>query len=51
MSRVDGFDSDARARIDDIVVSAVEQGQVPGVVAAVARGETIHVATGGSMVG
>ncbi len=49
MSGAGGFDRDVLARIDDIVVSAVEHGQVPGVVAAVARGETVHVTTAGSM--
>jgi hypothetical protein len=31
------------------VATAVEQDQVPGVVAAVARGGVVHVATAGSM--
>jgi CubicO group peptidase (beta-lactamase class C family) len=38
------------SRIDQIVERAVEQGQVPGVVAAVARGETMQVATAGVLV-
>jgi CubicO group peptidase (beta-lactamase class C family) len=37
------------ARIDQIVAGAVEQGQAPGVVAAVARGDQVHVATAGVM--
>jgi CubicO group peptidase (beta-lactamase class C family) len=37
------------ARINEIVENAVEQGQVPGVVAAVARGHKLHVATAGVM--
>lgn len=37
------------ACIDEIVESAVEQGQAPGVVAAVARGDRVHVATAGVM--
>jgi CubicO group peptidase (beta-lactamase class C family) len=37
------------ARIDEIVEGAVEQGQAPGVVAAVARGDRVHVATAGVM--
>ncbi len=45
----DGFDDHALARIDEIAEAAVEQGQVPGVVAAVARGDTVHVATAGVM--
>jgi len=49
MSSGDGFEGEALGRIDDIVGRAVEQGQVPGVVAAVARGKTVHVATAGSM--
>jgi CubicO group peptidase (beta-lactamase class C family) len=49
MSGADGFDGDGLARIDEIVASAVEQGQVPGVVAAVARDGAVHVVTAGSM--
>jgi CubicO group peptidase (beta-lactamase class C family) len=45
----DGFDRAALARIDQIVEQAVEQGQAPGVVAAVARGPDVHVATAGAM--
>jgi len=37
------------ARIDEVVGRAVELGQVPGVVAAVARGDTVHVAAAGVM--
>ncbi len=44
-----GFDDHALARIDEIVETAAAQGQVPGVVAAVARGDTVHVATAGVM--
>ena len=47
MSSGDGFEGEALGRIDDIVGRAVEQGQVPGVVAAVARGKTVHVADHG----
>ena len=39
MGNLDGYHA-AFARIDEIVERAVEQGQAPGVVAAVARGET-----------
>jgi CubicO group peptidase (beta-lactamase class C family) len=49
MSSADGFDSEGLARIDEIVANAVDLGEVPGVVAAVARGGTVHVATAGSM--
>jgi len=45
----DGFDEDVLARIDEIVEIAVEQGQAPGVVAAVARGAAVHVAAAGVM--
>ena len=49
MATLDGIDDDTLARIDQIVEGAVEQGQVPGVVAAVVRGDTVHVATAGVM--
>jgi CubicO group peptidase (beta-lactamase class C family) len=45
----DGFEDTVLARIDRIVEGAVEQGQAPGVVAGVARGERVHVATAGVM--
>jgi CubicO group peptidase (beta-lactamase class C family) len=38
-----------RSRIDEVVERAVVQGQAPGVVAAVARGESVHVVTSGVM--
>jgi CubicO group peptidase (beta-lactamase class C family) len=44
-----GFDDDALAAVDAIVEAAVEQGQLPGVVAAVARGESVHIAVAGVM--
>jgi CubicO group peptidase (beta-lactamase class C family) len=44
-----GFSDDALARVDQVVNAAVAQGQVPGVVAAVARGDQLHVATAGLM--
>jgi CubicO group peptidase (beta-lactamase class C family) len=47
MSSLDGFSVTVLARIDEVVERAVAQGQVPGVVAAVARGEAVHVATAG----
>jgi CubicO group peptidase (beta-lactamase class C family) len=43
------FDDAARSRIDEVVASAVSEGQAPGVVAAVARGHEMHVATAGEM--
>ena len=36
-------------RIDEVVERAVAQGQVPGVAAAVARGESVHLVTSGVM--
>jgi CubicO group peptidase (beta-lactamase class C family) len=44
-----GFHDDALARVDQVVDAAVGQGQVPGVVAGVARGDHLHVATAGLM--
>jgi len=49
VNKSDGFDGRVLARIDEIVERAVAQGQAPGVVAAVARGETVHVAAAGAM--
>jgi CubicO group peptidase (beta-lactamase class C family) len=43
----DWFEDAVLACIDDLVEGAVEQGQAPGVVAAVARGDRVHVATAG----
>jgi len=44
-----GFDDGALASFDATVEAAVEEGQVPGVVAAVARGKAVHVAVAGVM--
>jgi CubicO group peptidase (beta-lactamase class C family) len=44
-----GFDDDRLASVDAIVEAAVEQGQVPGIVAAVAGGESVHVTVAGVM--
>ena len=49
MTNRDGFDQAVLARIDRIVEQAVEQGQAPGIVAAVARGPAVHVTTAGAM--
>ena len=49
MNNGDAFGGTALARIDEVVERAVEQGQAPGVVAAVARGESVHVVTAGVM--
>jgi CubicO group peptidase (beta-lactamase class C family) len=46
---VPAFTDEDLARIDAIVAGAVEQQQAPGVVAAVACGGTVHVATAGVM--
>jgi CubicO group peptidase (beta-lactamase class C family) len=44
-----GEDRGRLGRVDEIVERAVEQGQAPGVVAAVARGDSVHVTTAGAM--
>ena len=44
-----GFDEDLLTRIDEIVAGAVARGDAPGVVAALARGDAVHVATAGVM--
>ena len=49
MSGPEGFDEDVLTRIEEIVASAVAKGDAPGVVAAVARGDALHVATAGEM--
>jgi CubicO group peptidase (beta-lactamase class C family) len=49
VSGSEGFDEDVLTRIEEIVASAVAEGDVPGVVAAVARGDAVHVATAGVM--
>ena len=49
MTNRDGFDQAVLAQIDRIVEQAVAEGQAPGVVAAVARGPAVHVATAGAM--
>jgi CubicO group peptidase (beta-lactamase class C family) len=48
VNNVDGYGA-VLARIDEVVKRAVAQGQAPGVVAAVVRGEIVHVATSGVM--
>jgi len=45
----DGVDSSVRSRVDEIVGNAVLRDDAPGVVAAVARGNDVHVATAGVM--
>jgi CubicO group peptidase (beta-lactamase class C family) len=42
------FHPDVLRRIDEIVENAVLRDDAPGVVAAVARGETVHIATAGA---
>ncbi|MGH3305839.1 MAG: serine hydrolase domain-containing protein [Streptosporangiaceae bacterium] len=49
MRNRDGLDATVLGLIDEVVERAVEQGQAPGVVAAVARGESVYVATSGVM--
>jgi CubicO group peptidase (beta-lactamase class C family) len=49
VSNHDGFQDRVLARIDEIVAAAVEQGQAPGVVAGIARGDVVHVSTAGVM--
>jgi len=49
VSGPEGFDEDVLTRIEEIVASAVAKGDAPGVVAAVARGDALHVATAGEM--
>lgn len=44
-----GIDDVVRGRIDELVEAAVAEGQAPGVVAGVARGDGVHVATAGVM--
>ena len=41
--------ADVYPSIDEIVADAVQQGQAPGIVAGVARGDDLHVATAGVM--
>jgi CubicO group peptidase (beta-lactamase class C family) len=49
MNNEETFEHRELDRINEIVERAVEQGQAPGVVAAVARGHRVHVATAGVM--
>lgn len=49
MSGSEGLDEDLVNRIEVIVASAVAKGDAPGVVAGVARGDVLHVATAGEM--
>jgi CubicO group peptidase (beta-lactamase class C family) len=44
-----GFEDSVLARIDEVVEQAAAEGQAPGVVAAVARGDTVHVVTAGAL--
>jgi CubicO group peptidase (beta-lactamase class C family) len=46
---LEGFDDEVPARVDAVLERAVAEGQVPGVVAGVARGESVYVATAGVM--
>src|SRR5579863_3886191 len=49
MFRNNGFDSSALGRIDEAVENAVLHGGAPGVVAAIATADAIHVAVAGAM--
>jgi CubicO group peptidase (beta-lactamase class C family) len=49
MTNGDELSIEAASRIDDILQAAVEQGQVPGVVAAVAWGDTVLITAAGVM--
>ena len=49
MSDPAGFEDSVLARIDEVVERAVAERQAPGVVAAVARDDTVHVVTAGVM--
>jgi CubicO group peptidase (beta-lactamase class C family) len=49
MTNGDRFNQGVADRIDEILQAAVEQGQAPGVVAAVASGDAVHVAAAGVM--
>jgi CubicO group peptidase (beta-lactamase class C family) len=49
MTVAQGLDGSITDRVDAVVRAAVDAGQAPGVVAAVARGEDVHIAVAGSM--
>jgi CubicO group peptidase (beta-lactamase class C family) len=49
MTNGDRFNQEVAERIEQILQTAVQQGQVPGVVAAVARGDAVHIAAAGLM--
>jgi CubicO group peptidase (beta-lactamase class C family) len=49
MHNLAGFDDAVLARVDEIIERAVQEGQVPGVVVALARGARVHVAAAGVM--
>ena len=49
MTDSDGISAAVRTRIDTAVRQAVQRSDAPGVVAAVARGDAVHVATAGVM--
>jgi len=44
-----GFEDSVLATIDEVVGQAVAEGQAPGVIVAVARGDTVHLAMAGAM--
>jgi CubicO group peptidase (beta-lactamase class C family) len=49
MTSEDRFNQAVADRIDEILQAAVDQGQAPGVVAAVAAGNAVHIAAAGVM--
>jgi CubicO group peptidase (beta-lactamase class C family) len=49
MTNGDRFNQEVAERIGEILQTAVEQGQAPGVVAAVGRGDAVHIAAAGVM--
>ncbi|WP_375490115.1 serine hydrolase domain-containing protein [uncultured Jatrophihabitans sp.] len=46
---MDDLTAAGRARIDEIVAAAVQSGQAPGVVSAIACGDTVHLSTAGRL--
>jgi CubicO group peptidase (beta-lactamase class C family) len=49
VGEADGLDCWVRSRVDDVVEHAVLRDDAPGVVAGVARGDDVHIATAGVM--
>ena len=49
MAGVDAVDPETLTRVDEVGHATVERGEVPGVVAGVARGEAVHIAAAGAL--